>query len=692
LFCRNQKFSLMRYTFLFITSCSIALATIVGCNSVNTSNNDSETTKAFDVHDMDSTAHACDDFYQYAIGSWRSNNPVPETESRWMSFNILEEANRQKVQLILDENAKNTSAKAGTDAQLIRDFYLSALDSLGRQEKGLPIVKTLLVEAEKVKTINDLNAVFASLRPMGVSGPFGFYVGRDDQKSDQYIAHLSQGGLSLPDRDYYLNTDKDFVDKRAKYVAHVNTVFALVGMPNPEAGNIVLGLETKMAEASWDRVKLRDPNLTYNKKETSKYDAELVNIDLKSMLSQLGLSKANELIVGQPSYIKAVDALLKLESIETWKTYLKWKIATSFAGSTTAALEKVDFDFYSTVLSGVDKMKPRSEMVLRTINGQLGEPLGKLFVEKHFPAESKEYMSRMIENLRSAYRDRITALTWMGDDTKVKALKKLESFTYKIGYPDKWKDYSGLSITPNEYLNNLINTAVYRFKMMTDKLGQPIDKDEWFMTPQMVNAYYDKSGNEIVFPAGILQPPFFHPDFDDAINYGGIGAVIGHEFTHGFDDKGSQYDWDGNKNNWWTKADRTAFDALTKALSAQYSSYEPMPGMHINGDMTLGENIADLGGLTLAYAALHKEMAGKAPEPIDGFTWQQRFYLGWANVWKGNIKDDEMKKRLLTDNHSPGQYRVNGTLENIPEFREAFKCKQGNGSMIKRDEDVIRIW
>jgi putative endopeptidase len=335
-------------------------------------------------------------------------------------------------------------------------------------------------------------------------------------------------------------------------------------------------------------------------------------------------------------------------------------------------------------------MKPRKERILNTINGMLGEPMGQLFVAKYFPESAKKYISTMIENLRSAYRESIMHLSWMGDTTKQKALKKLEAFTYKVGYPDEWKDYSKLEIKEKGYLQNVINARRFGYKFMTDKLGKPVDKKEWGMSPQTVNAYYSSSGNEIVFPAGILQPPFFHVSFDDAINYGGIGGVIGHEFTHGFDDQGSKFDGDGNLNNWWTDADRERFGALTKRLADQYSSYEPLPGMHINGEMTLGENIADLGGLTLAFAALKKQLAGKEPANIDGFTWQQRFYLGWANVWKQTIREDELKNRLITDVHSPGEYRVLGPLANIKEFGNAFGCKACK--MQKAESDMIKIW
>lgn len=645
---------------------------------------------AFDTSNLNATISPCDNFYGYAIGGWQSLNPVPSTEARWMSFNILEEENREKIQVILDETAKINNPKKGTDEQLIRDFYMSANDSAGIEKNGLASVQPILNRIGAVKTTAELNQVIAELIRIGVNTPFGLYVSRDAKNSAQYITYLGQSGLNLPDKEYYLSKDAKFVTLRKQYVAHMQKMFKLARMENQQAAEQILKLETRLAEFHWDRKDLREPEKTYNKKSFKAFAGSLKSLNMASIATGVGMAKVDSLIVRQPDFFTKLDKLIAETPVEHWKQYFRWQIITQYGSWSGSALEKENFEFFSKQLRGIKEMKPRDERVFQLVDKSMGEPLGKLFVKKHFPKSSKDYMIRLIENLREAYRERIMNLSWMGDSTKQKALKKLNSFTYKIGYPDVWKDYSTLEISSGDVVKNLMNASLFQFKLMSDKLGKPIDKNEWFMKPQTVNAYYSSSGNEIVFPAGILQPPFFHPTFDDAINYGGIGAVIGHEFTHGFDDKGSKSDWDGNLNNWWTDEDRARFNKLTKALANQYSNYEPLPGMHINGEMTLGENIADLGGLTLAYAALKKEIGSKKVAPINGFTWQQRFFLGWANVWKGNITEDELRNRLLSDYHSPGEYRVIGPLANLREFRDAFGCE--GRFMVKPDSAMINIW
>lgn len=645
---------------------------------------------AFDVHYIDSTQDPCNNFYTWAIGGWQKNNPVPATESRWMAFNILDKENEKKLMGILDKLSSAKNVKQGSDEQLIRDFFLSGMDTNRIASLGATPIKPLLDEIDAINNLKSLNQRFAKGLMNGTGAPFGFYVGQDDKNSARYIVTAYQGGLSLPDRDYYLSKDEKFVTIRKQYVDHVNKMLSLAGVNAPNAGADILALETKLAGFSRSRKDLRIPELNYNIMKRGDWVKTLNNVDFLLITVEAGMVKADSIVVGQPDFFKQLDKLVTADQLNTWKAWLKWKTISSMAEYLSPEFEKEDFAFFSTTLNGTKEMKPRNERVFSAVDGNLGEPLGKLFVKEYFPEESKKYMAGLIENLRSAYRERIKGLTWMSKETKVKALKKLEAFTYKIGYPDEWKDYSKLVIKSNTYAQNALNARVYRYKMMTDKLGKPIDKKEWFMTPHMVNAYYSSSGNEIVFPAGILQPPFFHPSFDHAINYGGIGAVIGHEFTHGFDDQGSKYDWNGNLNNWWTDEDLRQFNALGKALADQYSTYSPFEGMYVNGEMTLGENIADLGGLTLAYEALKKELNGKDPGKIDGFTWQQRFFLGWANVWKGNITDEAIKNRLLTDYHSPAEYRVIGPLVNLPTFEEAFGCK--SGPMHKPDSLKIKIW
>ncbi|MGB0851383.1 MAG: M13 family metallopeptidase, partial [Bacteroidia bacterium] len=481
-----------------------------------------------------------------------------------------------------------------------------------------------------------------------------------------------------------------FIDIRNEYVKHIDKMFGLVGQEEL-VGQSILDLETKLAEISWTRLENRDPNKRYNKKGFNDWNGTMENIDIATIAKGRGFGDFDTLIVSQPSYFSALNELFVEIDIDDWKNYLKWNAISSFANYLNNDLVEERFAFYSTKLRGTTTMKPRGERVYSVLDRTLSEPLGKLFVKEYFSEESKEYMSGMIENLRSAYIDRVTSLTWMSDETKEKAIQKLNAFTYKVGYPDEWEDYSGLEITADSYFQNMINARKFGYEKMLEKLGEPVDKTEWHMSPQMVNAYYNPSNNEIVFPAGILQPPFFHKDFDHAINYGGIGAVIGHEFSHGFDDQGSKFDWNGNLNSWWTDEDRAKFDALAQKLGEQYDTYSPVDSMYVNGQLTMGENIADLGGITLSYAALQKQFDGEYPEDIDGFTWQQRFFLGWANVWKGNIKEEELINRLKTDNHSPGEYRVIGPLVNFEPYYEAFGTCE-TGSMHKHDSSRIVIW
>lgn len=645
---------------------------------------------AFDTSFIDTTVHPCDNFYQYAIGGWRANNPIPETESRWMAFNILNEENRQKLMKIVEVVRTNTKAQKGTEEQMIRDFYNAAMDTVSINAAGLQGIQSLLTKIDAANTVADIAALFGSLAPVGVSTPVGLYIGADSKNSKMNTVYASQSGLNLPDRDFYLQDNEKFADIRQAYVKHINQMFALSGMPQ-EVGAGILALETKIAAISWSRLDLRDPDKRYNKKNLDDWDNSISALPVKAIATGRGFGAFDTIIVGQPSFFEALSKLLVTEDISNWKNYLKWNTITSFATYLSSDLERENFDFYSTKLRGTITMKPRNERVFSAMNGVLGEPLGKLFVKEYFDEESKAYMATMIENLRSAYKDRIQALEWMSEATKKKAMKKLNAFTYKVGYPDKWEDYSKLEIVDHSYLQNILNARQFGYADMLDKLGKPVDKTDWGMSPQTVNAYYSSSNNEIVFPAGILQPPFFHKDFDHAINYGGIGAVIGHEFSHGFDDQGSKFDWDGNLNSWWTEEDRAKFDKLAQKLGEQYDSYSPVDSMYVNGKMTMGENIADLGGVTLAYEALQKQYSGTLPEAIDGFSWQQRFFLGWANVWKGNINEEEMINRLKSDVHSPAEYRVIGPLVNFEPYYEAFgTCK--SGAMHKSDSTRIKIW
>ena len=669
----------------------LALLFVVGCaQEKNDHNNHGNHPIAFDTNYIDSTTSPCENFYQYAIGNWQANNPVPETESRWMAFNILNEENRKKLLKIVDDVAQNDNAKQGTEEQMIRDFYRSGMDTLSIESKGIIEINDILMRIDNSTNITDIQVLFGDLAPIGINTPIGLYISADSKNSKMNTVYAGQSGLNLPDRDYYLNDNPKFQDIRSSYINHINKMMEMAG-DSSSPGQAILDLETAIAQISWSRLERRDPNKRYNKKNLIDWDNSLSIIDVQSILTNRGFGAFDTIIVSQPSFFESLNSLLENQPVSAWKSYMKWNVVSSFASYLNHSMVEERFSFYSKKLRGTQMMKPREERVFSVINGSLAEPLGKLFVKSYFDEESKQYMSNMIENLRSAYRERINDLSWMSAETKEKALKKLNAFTYKIGYPDEWRDYSELAIKANSYVQNIIQVRKFGYDRMLEKLGKPVDKSEWYMSPQMVNAYYSSSNNEIVFPAGILQPPFFHKTFDHAINYGGIGAVIGHEFSHGFDDQGSKFDWDGNLNSWWTEEDRAKFDELAQKLGEQYDSYSPVEGMNVNGKMTMGENIADLGGVTLAYNALQLEYKDGTPEDIDGFTWQQRFFLGWANVWKGNIKEEEMVNRLKSDVHSPAEYRVLGPLVNFEPYYQAFGTCE-TGSMYKPDTSRIAIW
>jgi len=674
----KNSYIIILLSILYVVSCS---------NKVTQSTNQPV---AFDIHYMDTTTSPCDNFYTYAIGNWRLNNPVPETESRWMAFNILNEENRKKLMKLVDDVSQKKSLELGSDEQMIRDFYNSGMDVASIEKRGVSEIQDIINSIDAASTVQDIQTLFGKLAPLGINTPLSFYISADSKNSIANVVYASQSGLNLPDRDFYIQDNPKFIDIRSAYVSHINRMMNFIG-EDQQMGEQILDVETSLATISWSRLEQRDPNRRYNKKNLVDWDNSLPTLDMQSILNNRGFGSFDTIIVSQPSFFESFDGLLVNKSVDVWKAYLKWNTIHSFASYLNEEIVNEHFSFYSSKLRGTQTMKPRNERVFSVVDGSLSQPLGKLFVQSYFDEESKQYMVNMIENLRSAYRDRIEELAWMSDETKMKALKKLNAFTYKVGYPDEWEDYSKLTINSDSYIQNILRVRKFGYNRMLAKLDKPVDKKEWHMSPQMVNAYYSSSNNEIVFPAGILQPPFFHKTFDYAINYGGIGAVIGHEFSHGFDDQGSKFDWDGNLNSWWTEEDRAKFDQLAQKLGEQYDSYSPVEGMNVNGKMTMGENIADLGGVTLAYNALQLEFKNGKPADIDGFTWQQRFFLGWANVWKGNIKEEEMVNRLKSDVHSPAEYRVLGPLVNFEPYYEAFgTCESGH--MYKPDTSRIAIW
>jgi len=672
-----------------------ALTIFIGCGAKsNKEETKADVIPAFDLANIDSTAIPCEDFYQYAIGNWQKNNPVPETEGRWGSFNILNEANNLKLKAIIEE-ASASNGKKGTPKQQVGDFYTAAFDSTNADKLGITPINDLLKKIDAVKDAQSLVETMAFLKVKGSGSIFSYYVYIDAKNSTQNTFYLSQGGLGLPDRDYYFPADDRGKNILAEYEKHIEATFKLAKESEEVAkanAKTIVSLESDLAKVSMTKVERRNPIATYNKMTVDELQKLTPVFDWKALFSSAQINGVNELVVGQPNFFKALNQIIKKYTIGQWKAYLKWHLLNDFSPYLSSDFEQQNFAFYSTTLRGVKEMKPRWKRALENSNNFVGEQIGKLFVEKHFPEEQKKRVLGYIHNIGEVFKERVAKLEWMSDSTKTKALDKLSKFTYKIGYPDKWKDLSSIEIVKDNFVQNMMNVRSFEYAEMMGKLSKPVDKTEWGMTPQTINAYYNPTMNEIVFPAAILQPPFFNPDADDAVNYGGIGGVIGHEFSHGFDDQGSQFDGDGNLKNWWSDEDRKNFDHLTGKLVDQFNGFHVVDDTYVNGQLTLGENIADLAGITLSYYALLKSYEGKAePKPIDGFTYKQRFFLGWAQVWASNIKDEEAVRLANVDPHSPTKYRVLGPLTNLVEFDEAFGCKPGT-KMVAVDSFRVKIW
>ncbi len=627
---------------------------------------------------MDRSVPPCRDFFQYANGNWIKQNPIPADQSTWGAFNLLRERNRLILKEILEE-AAGAEAAPGSPRQMVGDFYASGMDTKAIDRAGLEPLRPELARIAAIRNGHDLAAAIARGRITGGGPGFGFFVGQDDKESTAYIAQFAQGGLSLPDRDYYTNQDARSREIRAKYLEHVARMFGLMGekplLARAHAG-IVLAMETRLAQASMTRVERRDPNAVYHKMTMDEL-AELAPFDWGVYRRTLGL-KATTVLVRQPGFFREFSAMAREVPLAQWRTYLRWHALTAAAGHLSAPFEREDFAFFGTTLSGVKEMSERWKRVQDATDHALGEALGQLYVERAFGPEAKERALALVANLRAALGERIRGLDWMGPATRVAALDKLAALTVKIGYPDRWRDYAGLEVGRTSYADNLARARAFEFKRNLAKLGRPIDRGEWEMTPPTVNAYYNPQMNEIVFPAGILQPPFFDPQADDAVNYGAIGLVIGHEMTHGFDDEGGQADAQGNLKDWWTPEDSRAFAARTSQVVRQFDALEVLPGLHLHGRLTLGENIADLGGLKLAFAAYRESQEGRPrPADIDGFTAEQRFFLGYAQAWAFHAREETTRMRVMVDPHAPPSFRVNVPLANLPEFAQAFGCGEG---------------
>lgn len=691
---------------VLLSSAAIASLLLSGCSSSTTSNDATATTptttestememgRGLDLVNLDTTINPCEDFYQYANGGWLKINPIPASESSWGSFNELAEKNNAVLRELLTEAASNTTAAKGTAAQLVGDFYASGMDSAAVNQAGMKPIKPELDRIAAAKTTNELLRTVADLKTKGISGYFTMYVTQDDKISTQYALWAMQGGLGLPDRDFYLKEDERSKTIRTEYLKHLQNMFQLIGDDATTAqkkARTVMNLETRLAKASRTRVELRDPYANYNKMTVQDFSKQNPNLMATQLLTALGAQTAKEVIVGQPAFFKELNAMLKSVPVSDWKAYTQWHVARTAAPFLSQEFVQENFNFYGRVLSGAKEMQPRWKRVLRATDAALGEALGQLYVQKTFSPQAKQRAMEMVNNLQESFKEHVRDLDWMGDETKQRALQKLDAFAVKIGYPDKWKEYKDLEINRNSYAENVMRASQFEFSENVGKIGKPVDRTEWFMSPPTVNAYYNPSMNEIVFPAGILQPPFFDPEADDAVNYGGMGAVIGHELTHGFDDQGAKYDFEGNLKDWWSKEDLDKFNARAGKVDQQYSSYSVLDNLNVNGKLTMGENIADIGGLNIAYTALQKALKKKNPGLIAGFTPEQRFFLAWAQIWRINMRDEAQNQQILTDPHSPGRFRTNGPVSNMPQFYEAFGCKQGD-ELFRVENERAKIW
>ena len=642
-----------------------------------------------DLQYIDNSVRSQDDFFAHLNGLWLKTVEIPSDKSSWGSFAKLRDDTTPQLRGIIE--AAQQDGKAGSERRKIGDFYTSFMDEKRLAALG---VRPLAGELSRISAVRDkkaLPALIAHLSQLGVNTPYAGYVGQDARDSSKYAAYISQAGLGMPDRDYYL--DAKLAPMKAKYQLHVEKILGLAGIKDAAASAAaIVALETALAEVQWTKVENRDPVKRYNKVDIAKLAALTPGYDWNSGLAAAGIAnKVSHVIVNQPSYLTGLNQIVDKTDLAAWKAYFAWQLLHSYAKYLSPDFVDANFAFYGSALTGVTEMEPRWKRGVGAIEGVLGEGVGKLYVEKYFPAERKVRMQALVKNLLAAYRESMETITWMSPETRKEAQAKLAKFTPKIAYTNKWRDYSALAILPDDLAGNMMRSAHFSYNRQVAKLGQPIDREEWGMTPQTVNAYYSSTMNEIVFPAAILQPPFFDANADDAVNYGAIGAVIGHEISHGFDDKGSQSDGDGNLRDWWTREDRKNFAARTDMLVRQYDGYSPVAGYHVNGALTLGENIADNSGLAIAFKAYQISLGGKEAPVIDGLTGNQRFYMGFAQVWRSKMRDEQQIALIKSDPHAPGQFRANGTLQNQPGFYAAFGVKEGDRMYLAPEQRVI-IW
>jgi len=681
-----MRISLLRRVAFVVPLCALAWALAASAQDKGG--------RGFDTARMDRSAAACQDFYQFANGNWLKTTEIPAAFPSWGSFNILAENNRQTLHQILEETAKKTHAR-GTIEQKFGDYYASCMDTARREAEGAKPIQAELERIAQLKSAKDLHAELARLHRMGVPALFDFDALPDFKNSSVVIGIATQGGLSLPTNEYYTKTDDKSKELRQEFTAHVARMFQLLG-DAPEKANAaaqtVLALQTRLAQNSRTPVELRDFTRQYNKMSAAELAQLTPSFSWGDYFAALGLARDLPVNVAHPEFYRAVDKMYAEVPLEDWKTYLRWQLVSAAAPSLSAKFEEESFNFNGKVLSGRREQYPLWRRCVAATDAQLGEALGQAYVARAFTPDSKRRMQTMVDNLIAAFRERVQRLDWMSDETRRQALAKLNAFGQKIGYPDRWVDYSALDITRDSYAQNVMRAGEFEVRREFAKIGKPVDRAEWAMSPPTVNAYNNWLRNEIVFPAGILQAPFFNPSADDAINYGAIGAVIGHEITHGFDDQGAKFDLEGNLKNWWSDADLKSFEQRSECVVNQFAAYEVEPGLRMQGKLVSGESIADLGGLQVAYDAFLKSLEGKPrPADIDGFTPEQRFFLGWAQVWAAKYTPEMARYITQSDPHPLSRFRVNGPLSNMPEFAAAFQCKAAD-PMVRPEKDRCKIW
>ncbi|MCF2857439.1 M13 family metallopeptidase [Pseudoalteromonas sp. SMS1] len=646
-----------------------------------------------ELENIDHSIRPQDDFYYHVNGKWFERTEIPADKSNYGSFSELYDESQKALRVILESAAGNSTAEFGSDEYKLGAFYKSYTDELAREELGVAALDKYLEPIRALQDKSQLPQLMARLIMQGGTTPMAWYVNNDAKNSSVNAMYLYQSGLGLPDRDFYLKDTDKFVSIRAEYQTYITNMLFEFGYDEKQAekaAQSIIALETQIAQAQWSRVDSRDASKTYNKLNVAEFNKQLNDFDIEVYLSTLG-ADLNDVIVSQPSYFTALSDIIKGSDVDVWRDYLTFHFASNYAELLERKLVDLHFGFYGKTLRGVEEQAPIWKQAVDASNSVLGELLGKIYVKEHFPPEAKARMTKMVENLIAGFEQSIDDLVWMSPETKIAAKEKLSKFTPKIGYPDKWRDYSSLEINADDLVGNFARYNQWAYKDMINEVGKPVDRTKWYMTPQTVNAYYNPVNNEIVFPAAILQPPFFNLEADDAVNYGAIGAVIGHELGHGFDDQGAKYDGDGNLRNWWTDSDLTQFETRGQKLIEQFDEFKPFEDAHVNGQLTLGENIGDLGGLTVAFKAYQLSLNGQTAPVIDGYTGEQRFFMGWSQIWRREYRDEELRNRLMTDSHSPSQYRVIGILSNMPQFYEAFDVKEGDGMYIK-PEDRVKIW